>query len=103
MLFWCQTCAKSAMGLQAAISPFVNLRSAHLFLRYPYRSGTILVLLLNLSDNINTPSRLLGVFLFQKKFLLFVILTNAVIYRKLLSFIVTYRQLYKKCFNSVIP
>ena len=55
-------------GLQAAISPFVNLRSAHLFLRYPYRSGTISALLFVLPDNINTPSLLLDAFCFKKIF-----------------------------------
>ena len=76
-----------------------NLRSAHLFLRYPYRSGTISALLSILPDNdvicentslifnISTPS----------------LFSVSVIYRKLLSFIVTYRQLFKKCFNSVVP
>lgn len=47
MLLWCRYRAASAMGLQAANSPFVNLRSARLSLRYAYRSGTILVLLLS--------------------------------------------------------
>lgn len=80
MLFWCQACAKSAMGLQAAISPFVNLRSAHLFLRYPYRSGTISALLSITSDNdvickntslifnISTPSLFSVYFCFKKIF-----------------------------------
>lgn len=71
-----------------------NLRSAHLFLRYPYRSGTIF-------SSHRVYSRC--IFIPKKFFLSFVILTNAVIYRKLLSFIVTYRQLFKKCFNSVVP
>ena len=53
MLFWCRSRAKSAMGLQAALSPFVNLRSAHLFLRYAYRSGTISASLSALSSNIS--------------------------------------------------
>ena len=56
MLFWCHTCAKSAMGLQAALSPFVNLRSAHLFLRYAYRSGTISALLSAQSRTIQATS-----------------------------------------------
>lgn len=52
MLLWCRYRAISAMGLQAANSPFVNLRSAHLSLRYVYRSGTILVLLLSGSTSL---------------------------------------------------
>lgn len=46
MFLWCRYRAASAMGLQAAISPFVNPRFARLFLRYAYRSGTISALLL---------------------------------------------------------
>ena len=46
-----------------------------------------------------------SVYFYSRKSLFrsFVILTIAVIYLKLLLFIVTYRQLYKKCSNSVMP
>ena len=45
-----------------------------------------------------------SVFLFPKIFFWsFVILTSIIIYLHLLSFIITYRQLFKKCSNSIIP
>ena len=87
------TLAPKVLWVTSGNSPFVNLRSEHLFLRYAYRSGTISALL---------SARC---FFYSRKSLFrsFVILTIALIYLKLLSFIVTYRQLYKKCYNSLKP
>ena len=60
--------------------------------------------LLSYLNIIITPSLLLSVFCFRKSlFRSFVILTIIILLLKLLSFIVTYRQLYKECSNSVTP
>ena len=131
-------------GVTSGNQPFVNLRSAHLFLRYAYRSGTISAPLsarlsksrisqapisihigvvlasrlftpfkgqqtespqnpyFHISISLSAPSLLLGVSISEILFWSFVILTIAVIYLYLLSFIVTYRLLFKMCSNSII-
>ena len=130
-------------GVTSGNSPFVNLRSALLFLRFHIACmseliRTISALLSARSSNISrhsgvvlekrlftlfrcqhtenpqkpllsylniiTPSLLLGVFYSRKSlFRLFVILTIIILLLKLLFFIATYRQLYKKRSNSVMP
>lgn len=127
-------------GVTSGNSPFVILRSAHLFLRFLYRSGTISAPLsarsstsqqthkrgackphnhVVLSSTYRKTTKSIdfksqyhlqhrvscSVYFYFRKFLFrsFVILTTAVIYLKLLSFIATYRQLYKKCYNSLKP
>ena len=127
-------------GVTSGNSPFVNLRSAHSFLRYAYRSGTISAPLsarsstsqqtykrgackpnnhVVLSSTYRKTTKSIDFksqyhlqhrvscsvyFYFRKSlFRSFVILTIIILLLKLLSFIAAYRQLYKKCSNSVMP
>ena len=127
-------------GVTSGNSPFVILSSAHLFLRYAYRSGTISsplsarwstsqqtykygacklpiyavqgatdrkstksieIEIPHIVINAESPARYF--YFWKSLFRSFVILTIIILSLNLLSFIVTYRQLYKKCFNSITP